>query len=316
MSTQLKFSAATTALGLYLHAHNFYKLLKKNATVRYGLIAAVFVVMALLIAFREGGSFTHKVIDFDPYVVLGVTKETPKKDIARIYRRLAITMHPDKSRESAEVAKRRFITLQRSKDILMDDKKRENLDKYGDPEPPSWFFQLDSYPDFIMNPGKGFIGFYVSMVAILCFAPFAVLVFIPGIKTPPSWILEHLYAEIQKGEELLEEPESKAVTYLNSAQESWDSLREKFHRYKKTDYSDALDFHIQSRIALYYIFSEDFDQALVVLKKLRENEKRYKKQEVRTMTFNQVKDLKSAISDLPKKGKTRELVDAVQSLTK
>ena len=62
----------------------------------------------------------------DYYEVLGVAKDANEKDIKLAYRRLARKLHPD-----AGGSKEKFIELQEAYEVLNDQNKRQNHDRYG-----------------------------------------------------------------------------------------------------------------------------------------------------------------------------------------
>ncbi|GAA5826229.1 hypothetical protein JCM11251_007217 [Rhodosporidiobolus azoricus] len=66
----------------------------------------------------------------NPYSVLGVSKDAKASDIKKNYYQLAKKYHPDSSKEKD--AKERFVEIQEAYDILSDDKKRADFDRFGD----------------------------------------------------------------------------------------------------------------------------------------------------------------------------------------
>jgi molecular chaperone DnaJ len=78
------------------------------------------------------------------YDVLGVAKNSSQDDIKKAYRKLAKDYHPDKNPGNAE-AEKKFKELNEAYDVLKDESKRANYDRYG-----------SSNPGFGSNRGNGF----------------------------------------------------------------------------------------------------------------------------------------------------------------
>ncbi|MBN3301315.1 DJC16 protein, partial [Amia calva] len=67
--------------------------------------------------------------EFDPYKVLGVTKKASQAEIKKVYKRLAREWHPDKNKNPE--AEDTFIKITKSYEILSNEDKRANYDRYG-----------------------------------------------------------------------------------------------------------------------------------------------------------------------------------------
>ncbi|KAI0932556.1 hypothetical protein AcV7_000374 [Taiwanofungus camphoratus] len=65
----------------------------------------------------------------DPYQVLGVKKDASPAEIKKVYFSLARKYHPDTNQDKN--AQEKFVEIQEAYDILKDEKKRTNYDKYG-----------------------------------------------------------------------------------------------------------------------------------------------------------------------------------------
>ncbi|MFX1571424.1 MAG: molecular chaperone DnaJ [Promethearchaeota archaeon] len=66
----------------------------------------------------------------DYYEVLGVNKDATLNDIKLAYRRLARKLHPDVNKTDPQ-AKEKFIELQEAYEVLSDENKRRNYDRFG-----------------------------------------------------------------------------------------------------------------------------------------------------------------------------------------
>src|SRR3954463_9603920 len=66
----------------------------------------------------------------DPYKVLGVDKKASQDEIKKAYRKLARQYHPDKNAGDKE-AEERFKEVQTAYDVLADEDKRKQYDRFG-----------------------------------------------------------------------------------------------------------------------------------------------------------------------------------------
>ena len=65
----------------------------------------------------------------DFYSKMGIAKDATVKDIRKAYKKLALTMHPDKSDDPQ--AHEKFSEITRMYEVLKDDEMRKRYDKYG-----------------------------------------------------------------------------------------------------------------------------------------------------------------------------------------
>lgn len=73
----------------------------------------------------------------DYYKILGVTRKATKREIVKAYRKMAQKWHPDAYQGDAKkVAEKKFIDVAAAKEVLTDDKKREQFDNGEDPLDP------------------------------------------------------------------------------------------------------------------------------------------------------------------------------------
>ena len=66
----------------------------------------------------------------DYYEVLGVEKSASKEDLKKAYRKLAMQFHPDRNPDNKE-AEEKFKEAAEAYEILSDDDKRANYDRFG-----------------------------------------------------------------------------------------------------------------------------------------------------------------------------------------
>ncbi len=65
------------------------------------------------------------------YDVLGLPRNSSDEDIKKAYRKLAMKWHPDKNRDNAEEAAKKFQDIGEAYDVLSDLEKRAIYDRYG-----------------------------------------------------------------------------------------------------------------------------------------------------------------------------------------
>ena len=69
----------------------------------------------------------------DYYEILGVSKDASQDDIKKAYRKMAMKYHPDQNPDDKD-AEKKFKEAQEAYDVLSDENKRNNYDKFGDPK--------------------------------------------------------------------------------------------------------------------------------------------------------------------------------------
>ncbi|KAK9760881.1 hypothetical protein K7432_014665 [Basidiobolus ranarum] len=72
--------------------------------------------------------------DLDLYSTLEVSKDASPSEIKRAYYKLALLHHPDKTRDSVEVAKLKFQQISFAYVVLSDEKRRKQYDRTGSTE--------------------------------------------------------------------------------------------------------------------------------------------------------------------------------------
>src|ERR687884_768106 len=84
------------------------------------------------------------------YDTLGVKKDASAEEIKKAYRKLAAQYHPDKNPGDA-AAEERFKEVQNAYDVLSDDEKRKQYDRFGDPNGRRGFDPRDFGGNFTIN---------------------------------------------------------------------------------------------------------------------------------------------------------------------
>ena len=67
----------------------------------------------------------------DYYKIMGISKDTPQKDIKAAYKKRAKQFHPDLHPDDPK-AKAKFQALNEAYDVLSDPEKRAKYDQYGE----------------------------------------------------------------------------------------------------------------------------------------------------------------------------------------
>uniref|UniRef100_A0A0A9WTW6 DnaJ homolog subfamily C member 10 n=1 Tax=Lygus hesperus TaxID=30085 RepID=A0A0A9WTW6_LYGHE len=80
----------------------------------------------------------------DYYELLGVTKSATTQDIRKAYKKLALSLHPDKNQDDPN-AQERFVKVTRAYEVLKDEAKRKQYDLYGDEDGPKVRTSYKSY---------------------------------------------------------------------------------------------------------------------------------------------------------------------------
>lgn len=88
--------------------------------------------------------------EFDPYSVLGVSKHASLTEIKKMYKKLAREWHPDKNKSPG--AEDMFIKITKSYEILSNEERRANYDRFG---------QMDENQNFA-RPPQGFRQYHDS----------------------------------------------------------------------------------------------------------------------------------------------------------
>lgn len=103
----------------------------------------------------------------DYYEILGVSKDAPKADVEKAYRKLALKFHPDRNPDDPSAAKK-FTEVTEAYEVLSDDDKRAQYDQYGfatdEGEMPNYQYQHVDLDEalrmFMRSFGGGFGSFF------------------------------------------------------------------------------------------------------------------------------------------------------------
>ncbi|KAM7005845.1 dnaJ homolog subfamily C member 16 [Tautogolabrus adspersus] len=87
----------------------------------------------------------------DPYKILGVSRSASQAEIKKAYKNLAKEWHPDKNKDPK--AEDMFIKVSKSYEILSNEERRSNFDRYG---------QVDENQPYGQSQQQGFRGFHSS----------------------------------------------------------------------------------------------------------------------------------------------------------
>ncbi|XP_067873435.1 dnaJ homolog subfamily C member 16 isoform X2 [Heterodontus francisci] len=93
-----------------------------------GLQLASFGRLLVLLVFLLNTPLHHG-IEFDPYRLLGVGRTATQAEIKKAYKQLAREWHPDKNKDPK--AEDHFIQISKAYEILSNEERRSNFDKYG-----------------------------------------------------------------------------------------------------------------------------------------------------------------------------------------
>ncbi|XP_067096539.1 dnaJ homolog subfamily C member 16 [Osmerus mordax] len=122
------------------------------------MLAGTVIVCILLVGSVESAP------EADPYKILGVTRTASQAEIKKVYKRLAKEWHPDKNKNPD--AEDMFIKITKSYEILSNEEKRANYDRYGqtdDTQPyghghygnrPDHFYFDENFFNFPFNKGS------------------------------------------------------------------------------------------------------------------------------------------------------------------
>ncbi|KAL7407055.1 hypothetical protein ABVT39_002180 [Epinephelus coioides] len=118
-------------------------------TSRYPPRTCPLLLAIFLLVLSE--QLTRVASEYDPYKILGVGRSASQAEIKRAYKTLAKEWHPDKNKDPK--AEDMFIKVSKSYEILSNEERRSNFDRYG---------QMDENQPFGQSQHHGFRSFHNS----------------------------------------------------------------------------------------------------------------------------------------------------------
>ncbi|AWP03104.1 DnaJ -like subfamily C member 16 [Scophthalmus maximus] len=115
----------------------------RRSTSRHPGMCAVLLAIFLLIL---GEQVAQTASDYDPYKTLGVGRGASQAEIKRAYKNLAREWHPDKNKDPK--AEDTFIKISKSYEILSNEERRSNFDRYGQMDESQPFGQSQHHHGF------------------------------------------------------------------------------------------------------------------------------------------------------------------------
>ncbi|TKX22925.1 DnaJ domain-containing protein 8 [Elsinoe australis] len=98
---------------------------------------------------------------WDPYEILGLTPGVTERQVQSKYRKLSVTLHPDKARpdesknETAETINERWVEIIKAYKTLTDEDVRANYEMYGNPDGKQSTSIGIALPKFLIAEGNG-----------------------------------------------------------------------------------------------------------------------------------------------------------------
>ncbi|KAF2010951.1 DnaJ-domain-containing protein [Aaosphaeria arxii CBS 175.79] len=117
---------------------------------------------------------------YDPYEVLGISRSSSEKEIKSRYRKLSLTLHPDKAREdpaqniTKETINDHWVEVSKAFKALTDEDIRENWLKYGNPDGKQSFSIGIALPKWIVTEGHGKYVLLMYAIALGVILPYTV----------------------------------------------------------------------------------------------------------------------------------------------
>ncbi|XP_043917705.1 dnaJ homolog subfamily C member 16 [Protopterus annectens] len=109
-----------------------------------GRVGVHHLLLVLLVVLLN--SYLLPASQFDPYHVLGVSRTASQSEIKRAYKQLAREWHPDKNKDPR--AEDKFIQISKAYELLSNEEKRMNFDRYGETEEGPGYSQQQQYQHF------------------------------------------------------------------------------------------------------------------------------------------------------------------------
>lgn len=110
---------------------------------------------------------------FDPYEILEVNPLSTDKQIKKAYKKMSLKFHPDRNPGDPE-AKEKFILISKAKECLLDEDKKENCKKTGNPEGTQSFKVGFALPSSLLSKKNRGVVLSIFFLVILIILPTAV----------------------------------------------------------------------------------------------------------------------------------------------
>jgi len=263
--------------------------------LKWSSIAAIVLLLLILFFWRDSTA------PLNPYEVLGVSKGFTKRELSKAYRNLAIQFDPDLHKDDPEKQKK-YLQLTKAYEILSDEKKLDNWEKYGNPNGPDSTYYDDKYPEFILNAGKHFVYIWLVLVFVVLSLPVTMFI-IPNLKNPPEVFRRSIEDKLKEGEKFLVDASPVCLEYFQAAEDQWKLLLLTFPRYETSIWAGVFPFKIACRRAQYKIAVEGKVEGLVEeFTQLKYNFKNnsLKSKEVQMLISGVINDTVSTVGDASK----------------
>ncbi|KAF1995616.1 DnaJ-domain-containing protein [Amniculicola lignicola CBS 123094] len=117
---------------------------------------------------------------WDPYDVLGISRSATEQEIKKHYRRLSLTLHPDKAREdpsrniTKEIINDHWVDVTKAFKALTDEEIRNNYIQFGHPDGKQSFSIGIALPKWIITEGHGKYVLLIYALALGVILPYTV----------------------------------------------------------------------------------------------------------------------------------------------
>ncbi|KAL1986442.1 hypothetical protein VTN96DRAFT_6362 [Rasamsonia emersonii] len=129
--------------------------IKRAIAVLVGYVIMAWMIYLIIISKRTAPKI------WDPYEILGVSRNADERAITKHYKRLSLIYHPDKVRpdpsknETMETLNERFVELTKAYKALTDEEIRNNYLQYGNPDGRQSMSIGIALPKLIVTEGNG-----------------------------------------------------------------------------------------------------------------------------------------------------------------
>lgn len=134
---------------------------RRERKVKRMVVAATGWAMIALMVYLMAVTQRNVAKIWDPYEILGIDTGATEKQVQSRYRRLSVTMHPDKAQpdasknETLESINEKWVEIIKAYKTLTDEDVRSNWEQYGNPDgKQSTSFGI-ALPQFLVTEGNG-----------------------------------------------------------------------------------------------------------------------------------------------------------------